>query len=274
MVSGIFLSKIKTVSDNKSSKRLLTCFWLYLWHDPERVEILGNCLIALELKAMKLLVVEDNRDIAENIADYLEPKGHQMDFAGDGVLGLTLALAEDFDAIVLDLNLPRMDGIELCRQLRSANKATPIIMLTARDKLDDKLEGFGVGADDYLVKPFSVKELEVRLQALLKRLHHFGEVGELVVADLHLDPNTFKVHRGGKHLELNPIQRKLLTYLMQHSPNVVKRAELENVIWGDEPPDKDILRTHIYGLRNLIDKPFKEKLLHTVHSVGYCLAEK
>lgn len=239
-----------------------------------RVKTPVNRLMAMELKAMKLLVVEDNRDIAENIADYLEPKGHQLDFAGDGVQGLSLALAEDFDAIVLDLNLPRMDGIELCRQLRSANKATPIIMLTARDKLDDKLAGFGVGADDYLVKPFSVKELEVRLEALLKRLHHFGEAEELVVADLQFNPNTFEVRRGGKRLDLNPIQRKLLKYLMQHSPNVVKRAKLENVIWGDEPPDKDILRTHIYGLRHLIDKPFEKKLLHTVHSVGYCLAEK
>lgn len=223
---------------------------------------------------MKLLIVEDNRDIAENIADYLEPKGHQLDFAGDGAQGLSLALSEDFDAIVLDLNLPKMDGIEVCRQLRKANCATPLIMLTARDQLDDKLMGFGVGADDYLVKPFSVKELEVRLHALLKRLNNFGEAQEMVVADLHFDPNTLEVRRGDKTIELNPIQRKLLAYLMQHSPHVVKRGELEEIIWGDAPPDKDILRTHVYSLRNCIDKPFSKKLLHTVHSVGYCLAEK
>ncbi|WP_317932285.1 response regulator transcription factor [Halioxenophilus sp. WMMB6] len=223
---------------------------------------------------MKLLIVEDNRDISENIADYLEPKGHQLDFAGDGVQGLALALNDDFDAIVLDLNLPRLDGISVCQQLRANNIATPVIMLTARDQLDDKLLGFGAGADDYLVKPFSVKELEVRLQALLKRLHHFGEAEELVVADLHYNPNTLAVSRAGRPLELNPIQRKLLARLMQSSPNVVKRAELETIVWGDDPPDNDILRTHVYSLRNIIDKPFASKLLHTVHSVGYCLAEK
>ena len=222
---------------------------------------------------MKLLVIEDNRDIAENIADYFEPQGHQLDFATDGQQGLNLALQGDFDVIVLDLMLPRMDGYTVCQRLRAAHNATPVIMLTARDQLGDKLEGFDAGADDYLVKPFSVKELEARLKALLKRLQQFGQHPVLQVADLTFDTNTLQVSRADRLLDLTPTQRKLLLCLMQHSPNVVKRAELEALLWGDEPPDRDILRTHIYSLRNLIDKPFAVKLLHTVHGLGYRLAE-
>ncbi|WP_456061966.1 response regulator transcription factor [Alloalcanivorax profundimaris] len=179
---------------------------------------------------MNLLIVEDNRDIAENIADYLEPKGHQLDFAIDGQQGLELARSTEFDAIVLDLMLPRMSGIELCKQLRAGHNHTPVIMLTARDQLDDKLLGFEVGADDYLVKPFSVKELEARLLALLKRQQN--EAPALHVADLSFDTQTLEVRRGNQALELNPIQRKLLHYLMENSPKVVKRAQLEQLIWG------------------------------------------
>jgi len=224
-----------------------------------------------ERSPMNLLIVEDNRDIAENIADYLEPKGHQLDFAIDGQQGLELARSTEFDAIVLDLMLPRMSGIELCKQLRAGHNHTPVIMLTARDQLDDKLLGFEVGADDYLVKPFSVKELEARLLALLKRQQN--EAPALHVADLSFDTQTLEVRRGNQALELNPIQRKLLHYLMENSPKVVKRAQLEQLIWGDNPPDKDILRTHIYSLRNTIDKAFDKPLLHTVHGVGYRLAD-
>lgn len=223
---------------------------------------------------MKLLIVEDNRDIAENIADYFEPLGHTLDFAYDGEHGLALALAEDFDVIVLDVMLPRMDGMSVCQRLREARKQTPVIMLTAKDQLDDKLKGFHSGADDYLVKPFSVKELEVRLHALIKRLHGGEADNGFSVADLHFDTDTLQVSRAGQLLDLNPIQRKLLQYLMQSSPKVVSREKLEEIVWGDMPPDKDILRTHIYSLRNSIDKPFDKKLLHTVHGVGYRLAEE
>lgn len=222
---------------------------------------------------MKLLIVEDNRDISENIADYFDPLGHTLDFAYDGEQGLNLALAEDFDVIVLDVMMPRMDGITVCRRLREAGKTIPVIMLTARDQLDDKLLGFDAGADDYLVKPFSVRELEARLLALIKRLHQVDHGPALVVEDLEFDPNTLQATRAGQVLELNPIQRRLLQCLMQHSPRVVPREKLEEIVWGDMPPDKDILRTHIYSLRNVIDKPFEKKLLHTVHGVGYRLSE-
>jgi DNA-binding response OmpR family regulator len=219
---------------------------------------------------MRILIVEDNRDIAGNIADWLEPLGHELDFATDGISGLHLAVTRRFDAIVLDLNLPGIDGITLCRRLRSeANDTTPVLMLTARDQLEDKLEGFRAGSDDYLVKPFSVKELEVRLQALVNRSR--GKSRVLKVRDLEYDPDTLEARRDGRPLELNPIQRKLLEQLLLNTHRVVAREELEHHIWGETLPERDVLRTHIYGLRNAIDKGFEPKLLHTVHGTGYRL---
>ncbi len=220
---------------------------------------------------MKVLVIEDNRDIAANIADYLEPKGHVLDFAATGPHGLQLALQERYDIIVLDIMLPGLDGMALCRRLRNEGRSdVPVLMLTARDQLEDKLEGFQAGADDYLVKPFSVKELEVRLQALIKRGTSQG-ARVLVVGDLHYDPQTFAATRAGRTLELNPMQRRLLELLMSNTHRVVTREELERHIWGDALPDNDVLRTHIYSLRNVIDKPFAQKLLQTIHGTGYRL---
>jgi DNA-binding response OmpR family regulator len=220
---------------------------------------------------VKVLVIEDNRDIAANIADYLEPKGHVLDFAATGPHGLQLALQERYDIIVLDIMLPGLDGMALCRRLRNEGRSdVPVLMLTARDQLEDKLEGFQAGADDYLVKPFSVKELEVRLQALIKRGTSQGS-RVLVVGDLHYDPQTFAATRAGRTLELNPMQRRLLELLMSNTHRVVTREELERHIWGDALPDNDVLRTHIYSLRNVIDKPFAQKLLQTIHGTGYRL---
>lgn len=221
---------------------------------------------------MHILIVEDTRDIAENIADYFEPKGHELDFAADGVTGLHLAVTRRFDAIVLDLNLPGIDGIALCRKLRrDAQVFTPVLMLTARDQLDDKLEGFDAGTDDYLVKPFSMKELEARLHALVKRGTAQPAGRTLCAGDLEYNLDTLQARRAGRPIELNPIQRKLLELLLQNTHRVVTRDELERHIWGDALPDKDVLRTHIYGLRNAVDRDFATKLLHTVHGAGYRL---
>ncbi len=223
---------------------------------------------------MKILVIEDNRDIAANIADYLEPKGHILDFAATGPSGLQLATTERYDVIVLDIMLPGLNGMELCRRLRRVERVfTPVLMLTARDQLSDKLEGFEAGTDDYLVKPFSVQELEVRLQALLKRGGQHAQERLLKVADLTFDPETLSAARADRPLELNPTQRKLLAMLMANSHRVVSREELEEHLWGDALPDNDVLRTHIYNLRNVVDKPFAEKLIHTIHGAGYRLAK-
>jgi DNA-binding response OmpR family regulator len=223
---------------------------------------------------MRILVVEDHRDIAENIGDYLAPKGHEIDYAADGITGLHLAVTNDYDVIVLDLMLPALDGLEVCRKLREeAKKNTPVLMLTARDQLDNKVQGFKAGADDYLIKPFALKELEVRVEALRRRAGGPAATRVLKVADLEFDPDTQTVRRAGQRLDLNPSLRTLLGVLMGNTHRVVRRAELEAALWGDDPPDADVLRAHIYALRTAIDKPFPRKLLHTIHGTGYRLSD-
>ena len=222
---------------------------------------------------MRILIIEDNPDIAANLGDYLDEQGHTVDFAGDGITGLHLAVVNDFDAIVLDLALPGMDGLEVCRKLRNeAGKDTPVLMLTARDRLEDKLAGFETGADDYLVKPFALQEVEVRLDALLRRGRR-PTSRELNVGDLQYNLDTLTVHRAGVDIELNPIGLKLLRCLMDASPNVVSRSDLEKEVWGEEMPDSDSLRVHIHSLRSMIDKPFNSKMIQTRHGIGYRLVE-
>lgn len=222
---------------------------------------------------MKILIIEDNPDIAANIGDYLEDRDYVVDFAGDGVTGLHLAVVNDFDAIVLDLMLPGMDGLDVCRKLREdARKNTPVLMLTARDALDQKLQGFKSGADDYMVKPFELQELEARLQVLVRR----GKAVQariLEVADLQFNLDTLTVRRAGKILNLNPTGLKLLQRMMEASPWVVSREELELRVWGEELPDSDSLRVHIHSLRAAVDKPFKIPLIHTRHGIGYRLVD-
>jgi DNA-binding response OmpR family regulator len=222
-------------------------------------------------RSLRILIVEDNADIAENIGDYLEAQGHVLDFALDGIGGLHLALMQDFDLIVLDIMLPGMDGLTFCRKLREdAEKRTPVLMLTARDTLSDKLEGFRAGADDYLVKPFALEELAARIGALFRRTD-LPSKDLLRVADLEVDIGKMKVQRAGRPVELHRACLKILTMLMKAHPNVVTRRELEHALWADMPPGSDALRSHIYALRRAIDRPFKHPLLKTVHGVGYRL---
>lgn len=222
---------------------------------------------------MRVLIIEDNPDIAANLGDYLEDHGHTVDFAGDGITGLHLAVVNDFDAIVLDLALPGMDGLEVCRKLRQdAGRDTPVLMLTARDRLEDKLAGFDKGADDYLVKPFELQEVEARLNVLASRGRRRSR-RELKVGDLVYNVDTLNVCRGDTEIYLNPIGLKLLHCLMESSPNVVSRSELEMKVWGEEMPDSDSLRVHIHSLRSAIDKPFGSNMIQTRHGIGYRLVE-
>ncbi|VFQ43595.1 response regulator transcription factor [Desulfoluna butyratoxydans] len=219
--------------------------------------------------ALRILIIEDNRDIAENIGDYFDARGHLTDFAMDGITGLHLALTEAYDVIILDLMLPGMDGLTLCAKLRQeGGKATPVLMLTARDTLDDKLAGFDTGADDYLVKPFALEELAARVMALSRRSSK-PAAALLRVGDLTLNTATLKVHRKGREIELNHTCLTILKRLMEASPHVVTRRELEHALWGDTPPGSDALRSHLYTLRTKIDKPFNDPLLHTLHGIGY-----
>ncbi|MBA1272495.1 response regulator transcription factor [Stutzerimonas azotifigens] len=222
---------------------------------------------------MRILVIEDNRDILANVLDYLQLKGYGVDCAQDGLSGLHLAATEHYDLIVLDIMLPGIDGYQLCRRLREdARRDTPIIMLTARDTLDDRLLGLNAGADDYLVKPFALSELVARIEAVLRRSQG-NRKRQLQVGDLRYDLDTLQITRAGQPLRLNPIGLKLLALLMQRSPAVVRREALEEALWGDDSPDSDSLRSHVHQLRQVLDKPFDKPLLHTIHGVGFRLAE-
>lgn len=222
---------------------------------------------------MRILVVEDNRDILSNVMDYLQLKGHTVDCAQDGLGGLHLACTGQYDLIVLDIMLPGIDGHELCRKLRvDARNDIPILMLTARDALEDRLQGLQAGADDYLIKPFALSELMARIDAIMRRVRGARQ-RLLKIADLSYDLDTLQVIRAGQTLKLNPLMLKLLGVLMQKSPAVVRREVLEAALWGDDLPDSDSLRSHVHQLRQVVDKPFDKPLLHTLHGIGYRLAE-
>lgn len=225
--------------------------------------------------SLSILIIEDNARLAANIYDYLEACGHSLDAAPDGVSGLNLAASKEYDAIVLDWNLPRMDGLTVLRRLRNDEKKTvPVIMLTARDQLVDKIDGFESGVDDYLVKPVALPELEIRLRSLVARLRQAGAPDNvLTVGDLSLDLRTMEATRGGRRIQLSRTSRQLLELLMRESPNVVARQRLEQVAWGEETPQIDLLRSHMYVLRRAIDQGSERKLLHTVSGVGYRLCE-
>ena len=222
---------------------------------------------------MRLLVIEDNQNLVANLFDYFEARGHVLDAAPDGVTGLHLASTQPYDVVVLDWMLPRMDGQEVLRLLREKqDSGVPVIMLTARDELPDKIAGFRAGADDYLTKPFALPELEVRIEALLARAGGRSRSRALQVGDLRLDLSTLEASRGGQALHLYPACRKLLEVLMQACPAAVPRERLERVLWDDNPPDGDMLRSHIYELRRSVDGPFPIKLIQTLPRVGYRLA--
>jgi len=222
------------------------------------------------LENIRVLVVEDHQDLAETVVDFLESMGAIVDYAADGMTGLHLASSERFDVIVLDVMLPGLDGLKLCQSLREQHGAnTPIIMMTARDELSDKLKGFESGADDYLVKPFDMPELVARIGSLVRR--HQGQVApeRLQIGDLILDTGTHIVTRAQKPLSLSPAGYQILHILMQRTPNVVTREEIEHELWGENPPASDTLRSQIYKLRKTVDRPFEQALIHTVQGTGY-----
>ena len=220
---------------------------------------------------MKLLIVEDNRDIHDNLVDFFELRGHTVEGARDGLTGLHLAETGCFDAIILDIMLPGIDGNEICHLLRMRSRSpAAIIMLTARDELDDRLLGFKAGADDYVVKPFAMAEILARLEAILsRRTGHNGR--KLHLQDLELDLDTLEVRRGNTPIKLSPANLKILELLMRNSPAIVKRKTLEELLWGSAWHNRkvDSIRNHIHQIRQAVDKPFATKLLHTVRGDGY-----
>jgi DNA-binding response OmpR family regulator len=218
----------------------------------------------------RLLIIEDNPELVANLYAFFEPLGYVLDDARDGATGLRLATQHDYDAILLDLMLPRLDGMTLCHKLREEfQNPVPILMLTARDPVDDRVQGLALGADDYLVKPFSLRELDARIQALVRRAQGRHVQGTLAWEDLKVDTRAPQAWRQGQAVNLTPSTHKLLLCLVRAAPAVVRKQEMEYLLWGDHPPESGALRTHIHELRQHTDKNFASPLIETVHGVGW-----
>ncbi|GIU53712.1 response regulator transcription factor [Shewanella sp. KT0246] len=220
---------------------------------------------------LQLLLVEDDIDLATAIIDYLELEDIQCDHAANGAIGLNLIETNQYDVVVLDLNMPKMNGLEVCERIRTQGIDVPILMLTARDTLDDKLVGFSKGADDYLIKPFAMEELIVRTQVLSRR--RSGEVSKLMVSDLALDLQSKTATRKEQMLKLSPTAIKILECLLRDSPKVVSREKIMQNVWGDEQPDSNSLKVHMFNLRKAVDGDCEEaqKLIHTITGRGFAL---
>lgn len=220
---------------------------------------------------LRVLVIEDQHDIAANIWDFLERRGHTVDHCADGISGLARSMGGGFDVIVLDIGLPRLDGLELCRRLRAAGHGVPVLMLTARDTLDDKLRGFGEGADDYMVKPFAMHELEARIRAVSRRVQPASDTLEL--GGLSYDPATMLATREGRKIPLTRLQGSILATLLRDAPKVTSHQHLLQAAWGEDRGDIAALHTQVYELRALIDRPFAHAMIQSVRGIGYRLVE-
>ncbi|MGF1910615.1 response regulator transcription factor [Vibrio kasasachensis] len=219
----------------------------------------------------KILLVEDNREVAGILFDYFECLNMELDYADNGELGLQLALEGNFDLIILDLMLPRMNGLTVCNELRDAGNTTPVLMLTALDNRDDMLAGFNHGADDYLTKPFDLDILEARMNALIKRYRGTIAATKIIVGPIVIDQKTRKAYREQKLLALNPTTYTILEILCKRAPELVTRQEISVQLWDESEPNNDVLRSHIYQLRTQLDKPFEAAMLVTVPKIGFRL---
>jgi len=218
---------------------------------------------------MIVLMVEDDKVLSSAISDYLALDNIEIDYAYNGESGLNLATLNQYDVILLDIMLPKLNGFSVCQMLRKRGISTPILMMTARDSLNDKLEGFCAGTDDYITKPFAMAELYARLNALIKRSK--GQVAsKLQIDDLTLDLDKHQAFRNNTLLELSPLSWKLLLTLAQHSPSVVTKEELEQEVWGEET-NANNLKVQIHKLRQSVDKPFGKPLIQAVPRVGFVL---
>ncbi len=223
---------------------------------------------------MRVLLVEDEIKLANAIKRALELQKYAVDVVYDGETGLDLAVGEKFDLIILDLMLPKIDGIEICKQIRQEKISTPILILTAKGQISDKVAGLDVGADDYMVKPFSFEELFARIRALVRRSSNV-ECNELKIKDLSLDPVAFKVRKNGKTLELSTKEFSILEYLLRHKNSVVTREQILQSVWSY---DSDVLpatvEVHIKHLRDKINTNSKTQLIRTVRGFGYEIRDK
>lgn len=207
--------------------------------------------------------------LASSIGEWFELDGHSCDYAADGKAALTLLISADFDVVLLDVKLPHLDGIEVARRLRKSGNTTPILMLTARDAIEDRVTGLDSGADDYVVKPFALAEVAARVRVLSRR--RTGEVQQLTIGSLELFFNEHRVRREDREIEISPIGWRLLETLARSSPDPVDRKSLSFAAWGDEPPEANNLKVQMFKLRQAIDKPFNTSMIKTVKGHGYSL---
>jgi DNA-binding response OmpR family regulator len=217
------------------------------------------------------LVVEDHAPLRQQIASLLRSAGHRVDEASGGRMALRMVLAQPPDVLLLDIGLPELDGLSLCRRLRvQCDRHVPVLMLTARDTLADKLDGFAAGADDYLVKPFAGEELLARLSALARR-RGAGADYLLRIGPLAVDRRAREASRDGERLALTPTSFSILLLLAEAWPRALARSDIIRSLWNDDPPESDPLRTHLYQLRQQLDRAHAQPMLRTVHGVGYRL---
>jgi DNA-binding response OmpR family regulator len=219
----------------------------------------------------QVLLVEDDLDLAATIVDYLDLEKICCDHAANGIAGLQFINQQHYDVVILDVNLPRMDGLTVCKNMREQGINIPVLMLTARETLDDKLAGFAVGSDDYMVKPFEMLELIARIHVLANRRN--GLVNKLFLHGVDVDFSAKTVERDGCVLQLSPTGWKILEVLMRKSPEVVSKEQLLNAVWGDELPDSDSLKVHLFKLRQVIDNKSQNKLIQTVAGQGFVFRE-
>jgi len=222
-------------------------------------------------KNYSVLIVEDNNELAGQLGDYLTGRGFIIDFACDGRTAINLLSDHKFDVVVLDLMLPDIDGLSVCQYIKQKlTIVIPVLMLTARDSLTEKLAGFGVGADDYLTKPFALEEVHVRCLALAKRkeLHQSNCIS---IGDMIIDFSKHIVKRAGIELSLSSTDFSILKVLAEAYPDAVNKRHLAEAVWGDNLPETDAVRSHIYTLRNVLDKPFSYPLIKTIHGIGFKL---
>lgn len=217
---------------------------------------------------MAVLLVEDDPDLASTVMEYLQGNGFIVDHAFHAEAAFTLIEKHHYDQIILDVMLPRMNGYEICSRLRQYySYQGPVLFLTAMDTLENKIKGFDSGCDDYLIKPFELPELLCRLMALAKRGQRIDD-SQVEFSELTLFPKERRVSRCGKDIHLNKNQFNILLELVRQAPAAVSREKLSEIIWQDDAPESDSLRSHVYRLRNLIDKPFEFEMIETVHGVG------
>ena len=223
---------------------------------------------------MRILLIEDDLKLASFILKGFKEAGFAVDHCADGEDGLHMALSEPYDAAIVDIMLPKLDGFSLIDELRRRKKTTPVIILSAKRSVEDRIKGLQTGSDDYLVKPFSFAELLARVQALIRRASGAAEPSSLVVGDLSMDLLTRKVIRGGKKIDLPPLEFSLLEYLMRNAGNVVSKTMIMEHVWDyNFDPQTNVVEVRICKLRDKIDNDFEKKMIHTVYGAGYVLEE-